>query len=178
MKKNQQAGGSRRPKKAKAVFEAAGDDDWEARFEKFLASSLAEKASQGLSDRISIAMHVEGKTYFFRRRNGENTLSRVEDIKPDVHFWVPLSTLRHLLALAELPGTGIGTMGVAIFERIFVADEAMKVKFRVDTGFLGLWSKGYFSVLKAGGPEVASYLARFGFDSLSRVKDVLKNIRG
>jgi hypothetical protein len=45
-------------------------------------------------------------------------------------------------------------------------------------GFLGLWSKGYFSVLKAGGPEVASYLKRWGFDSLSRIKDVLRKIRG
>lgn len=174
--KKEKGSAPRRSKKAKA--EPANADDWEARFEKFLTSPLAVKASQGLSDRISIAMHVDGDTYFFRRKKGENTLTRVEDVKPDVHFWVPLSTLRHLLALAELPGTGIGTMGVAIFERIFTGDESLKVKFRVDTGFLGLWSKGYFSVLKAGGPEVASYLARFGFDSLSRVKDVLKNIRG
>ncbi len=65
-------------------------------------------------------------------------------------------------------------MGVAIFETIFTKDEEKKIKFRVDSGFLNLWSKGYFSVLKAGGPEVASYLAKFGFDSLSRVKEVLK----
>ena len=157
---------------------AAPETGWEKRMEAFLSSPLAVKASQGLSDRISIALHLDGETYFFRRKKGENTLTRVEDAKPDVHFWVPLSTLRHLLALAELPGTGIGTMGVAIFERIFASDESVKVKFRVDTGFLGLWSKGYFSVLKAGGPEVASYLARFGFDSLSRVKEVLRKVRG
>ncbi len=146
--------------------------------EEFLSSPLAVKASQGLSDRICIALHLDGETYFFRRKKGKNTLTRVEETKPDVHFWVPLSTLRHLLSLAELPGTGIGTMGVAIFERIFTNDESVKVKFRVDTGFLGLWGKGYFSVLKAGGPEVASYLARFGFDSLSRVKEVLRKVRG
>lgn len=165
-------------RKAPPKKECADGGEWEERFEKFLNSPLAAKASHGLSDRISVALHVDGETYFFRRKKGRNTLSRVEDAKPDVHFWVPLSTLRHLLAVAELPGTGIGTMGVAIFEQIFTGEEKVKVKFRVDTGFLGLWSKGYFSVLKAGGPEVASYLARFGFDSLSRVKDVLRKVRG
>lgn len=167
------------PRREKKPAAASGvEDNWEGRLEKFLSSSLALKASQGLSDRISIALHVEGETYYFRRKKGQNTLVRVEEAKPDVHFWVPLSTLRHLLSLAELPGTGIGTMGVAIFEKIFTGADNQKVKFRVDTGFLGLWSKGYFSVLKAGGPEVASYLARFGFDSLSRVKEVLKKVRG
>jgi len=149
-------------------------DDWEDRLEGFLSSPLALKASSGLSDQISIALHVEGKDFFFGREKGENTLSRVEAIKPDVHFWAPLSTLRHILTVAELPDTGIATLGVAIFEHIFTKDETKKIKFRVDTGFLGLWSKGYFSVLKAGGPEVASYLARFGFNGLGAIKEVLK----
>ena len=153
--------------------EPAGDD-WEKRLEVFLSSPLASRASQGLSDRICVALHVDGEDFFFRRKKGENTLSRVEEIKPDVHFWAPLGTLRHLLALAEMPNTGIATLGVAIFEHIFKKDEEKKIKFRVDTGFLGLWSKGYFSVLKAGGPEVASYLARFGFHGLSAIKEVLK----
>lgn len=169
------SGASSAGKKRKSS--AGNGDDWELRFEKFLSSPLATRASQGLSDRICIALHVDGEPYFFRRKKGENTLSRVDDVQPDVHFWVPLSTLRHLLSIAELPGTGIGTMGVAIFEHIFTKDEANKIKFRVDSGFLSLWSKGYFSVLKAGGPEVASYLAKFGFDSLSRVKEVLKKVR-
>ncbi|MCB0331723.1 MAG: hypothetical protein KDD70_18765 [Bdellovibrionales bacterium] len=150
---------------------------FEQRLNAFLSSPLASKASRGMSDRISIALHLENETFFFHKKKGINTLSRVEESRPDVHFWVPKNTARHLLALGELPGTGIGTIGVAIFERIFTADESIKIKFRVDAGFLSLWGKGYFSVLKAGGPEVASYLARFGFDSLSRVREVLKSIR-
>ena len=76
-----------------------------------------------------------------------------------------------------MPETGIATLGVAIFEHIFTKDESRKIKFRVDMGFIGLWSKGYFSVLKAGGPEVASYLARFGFNGLNAIKEVLKTVR-
>jgi hypothetical protein len=147
------------------------------RLERFLSAPLAERASQGLSDRISIALHVDGEDFFFGRENGKNTLGRVETRKPDVHFWVHLSTLRHLLALAESPETGIATIGIAIFEHVFTKDESRKIKFRVDAGFLGLWGKGYFSVLKAGGPEVASYLARFGFHGLGAIKEVLKKVR-
>ncbi len=159
-------------KKRKGPPSEAGDD-WQERLERFLSSPLAAKASQGMSDRISIALHVDGNDFFFGRKKGRNTLSRVEEEKPDVHFWVHLSTLRHLLALAEDPETGIATMGIAIFEHVFAKDESRKIKFRVDAGFLGLWSKGYFSVLKAGGPEVASYLARFGFSGLGAIKEVL-----
>jgi hypothetical protein len=154
-------------------------EDWESRLERFLTSPLAKKASQGLSDRICIALHVDGERhFFFGREDGKNTLGRVEpEGKPDIHFWIGLSTLRHLLALAEDPRSGIATMGIAIFEHIFSKDEAKKIRFRVDSGFLTLWSKGYFSVLKAGGPEVASYLARFGFSGLGAIKEVLRKVR-
>jgi hypothetical protein len=145
--------------------------------EEFFAGALAEKAANHLSERAVIALHVDGHHFLFRRKKGKNTLT-VGEGEADVHFWLPVGALRHLLALAELPGTGIGTMGVAVIEHLFHSDEKRKIRFRVDTGFLGLWSKGYFSVLKAGGPEVASYLGRWGFDSLSRIKDVLRKIRG
>lgn len=86
--------------------------------------------------------------------------------------------MRHLLALSGLPGTGLGTMGVAVFEYLFHKEPEKKIKFRVDASFLSLWSKGYFSVLKAGGPEVASYLGRIGFHSLSKIKEALRHLRG
>jgi hypothetical protein len=153
------------------------DPDWAARLERFLSSPLALRAGEGLSDRSSIALHVDGKEdFFFGRKKGRNTVERVETLRPDVHFWIRLATLQHLLDLAEDKDAGIGQLGVAIFEHIFTKDDAKKIRFRVDTGFLGLWSKGYFSVLKAGGPEVASYLARLGFNGLSAIKEVLRKI--
>ncbi len=95
----------------------------------------------------------------------------------DIHFWVPLSTLRHILDLSEEPDAGIAKLGIAIFEHMFAGEEGKKITFRVCASFLGLWSHGYFSVLKAGGPEVASYLARFGFNSLARIKELLRKVR-
>jgi hypothetical protein len=151
-----------------------GEPNVEERLEAFLNSPVAMRASSGLSDRILVELHMGEEHFFFRRREGENTLSRVASGKADVHFWLREGTLRHLLSIAESPDTGIATIGVAIFEHIFSKDEERRIKFRVDAGFLGLWAKGYFSVLKAGGPEVASYLARSGFNGLSAIKAVLK----
>ena len=151
---------------------------WEQELKDFFVGPLAEKAGSLLSERALIAIHVEERHFLFSRKKGENTISEGESAEADVHFWVPLSTMRHLVSLAALPGTGMGTMGIAVIEHLFNVEEARKIKFKVATGFLGLWAKGYFSVLKAGGPEVASYLKRWGFDSLSRIKDVLRKIRG
>lgn len=144
----------------------------------FFMSELAMLASKGLSERACIALHVEGKDYFFSRKKGRNHLLAEAPGDADVHFWIPISTMRHLLAISELPGTGMGTMGVVIFEHLVQQDPGKKIKFRVDASFLGLWSKGYFSVLKAGGPEVASYLARIGFGSMAKIKDALRYLRG
>ncbi len=151
---------------------------WEQELINFFGGPLAEKAGAFLSERALIAIHVEERHFLFRRKKGKNVISEGESSEADVHFWFPLSTLRYLLELGLLPGTGMGTMGIAVIEHLFNVEEARKIKFRVNMGFLGLWSKGYFSVLKAGGPEVASYLKRWGFDSLSRIKDVLRKIRG
>lgn len=151
--------------------------DWQKEMNHFFHSPLAERAAAGLSERASILLHVDGKPFLFRRKKGKNTLSEAGKESADVDFWVPLSAMRHLLEKAQQPGADLGTMGVAVLEQLF-AKQDEKIKFRVNIGFLGLWSKGYFSVLKAGGPEVASSMARFGFNSLSRIKEVLRNIRG
>jgi hypothetical protein len=162
---------------AKAKKNAESSGDWRPALEKFVGSPLSEKAAASLSERAVIALHIEGNEFFFRRKKGRNTLTQGESEGADVHFWVPLSTLRHLLAVAEKPETGIATLGIAIIEQILRSDSEQKIKFRLDSGFLTLWGKGYFSVLKAGGPEVASHLGRWGFDSLSKIKEVMKKIR-
>ena len=153
------------------------DSELEISLKEFFTGPLAHRAGMGLSERACIALHIEDETYFFQRRDDVNVLLKKEQQKPDVRFWLPKSTARHLLAISALPGTGLGTMGVAVFEHIFTTDEAKKIKFKIEGSFLGLWAKGYFSVLKSGGPEVASFLARVGFDSISKIQETLRKIR-
>lgn len=144
---------------------------------EFFQSDLAQKAAAGLSSRTCVALHIEGKDFYFTRLRGKNDLSERENTRPDVHFWMSKDVMRHLAEVANQEEATIPQMGIAIFEHLFTSQESKKIKFRVDASFLALWSKGYFSVLKAGGPEVASYLARWGFDSLSRIKDILRSMR-
>ena len=154
------------------------DPKFTASLEAFFQSALGQKAAAGLSDSACVVLQIDDTEYFFLRRKGKNHLSNEAQGKPDIKFWVQESTMRHLMAVADLPGTGLGTLGVAIFEEIFHKDPSKKIKFRVEASILSLWAKGYFSVLKAGGPEVASYLARWGFDSFSKIKEILQKIRG
>jgi hypothetical protein len=162
----------------KTVSKRRNDAHWERQLEDFFASPLAEKAGSFLSDKARIALHIDAHhSYLFQREAGRNRMRIAVEPQADVHFHVPLSTMRHLLELGAQPTSGIGTMGVAVVEHLFHAEPEKKIRFHVDTGFLQLWAKGYFSVLKAGGPEVASYLAEWGYGSLTRLKDLLKQVR-
>lgn len=162
---------------ARAKKAQKSEQDWLAALEKFVESPLAEKAAAHLSERAIIALHIEGDEFFFKRSKGKNTLTKGASSAPDVNFWVPLETLRYLLSVATRPDVGIATLGVAIIEQILQSDSGRKIKFRLNVGFLTLWGKGYFSVLKAGGPEVASHLSRWGFGSLAKIKEVMQKIR-
>lgn len=148
--------------------------------QEFLSLPLAEDAARPLSNRALVALHVEGDKFFFRRDKNGNTLLKPEDVEGeavDLQFWVPSSSLDRLLELGKQKETGMAKMGMSVIETILTNDESRKIKFRLDVGFLTLWSKGYFSILKAGGPELSRFLAKLGFDSISKIKDLVKQMR-
>lgn len=153
--------------------------DWEHSLRAFFAGNLAKQAGSYLAADARIAIHIGRQHEFlFLRKGGKNRLEVAVDPEADVHFWLSVSTLRHLLQKSEQENIGMGALGVAVIECLFEKDTPRKVKVRVKAPFLSLWRKGYFSVLKAGGPEVASYLARWGYDSFARWKDMLRHFRG
>ncbi len=152
--------------------------EYEPELRTFLQSALAERAASSLSKGACVALHIGAQEFFFVRGRGQNLLLPQSATSPELHFWLTEDALRHLLELAQRPEASLPGMGVSVLECIWSSDASRKIRFRVDCGFLTLWRKGYFSVLKAGGPEVASYLARWGFGSLARFREVLKNIRG
>jgi len=152
----------------------------EAKVQEFFDLPLAQEAARPLSDRALVALHVEGDKFFFRREKGGNTLLKTEEVageKVDLQFWVPAAALERLLDLGKQKETGMAKMGMSVIETIITNDESRKIKFRLDVGFLTLWSKGYFSILKAGGPELSRFLAKLGFDSISKIKDLVKQLR-
>lgn len=151
-------------------------ENWRSSMEEFLKSALAEKAAGHLSDGACLLIHVDDKTFLYRREKGRSTFKESSPCAADAQLWLNSNTLQQILDRAALPGTGISTMGVAVFERIFHPEEAQRIRIRLEAGVFGLWQRGYFSVLKAGGPEVASYFGRLSQGGFSRVKDWLRKI--
>lgn len=147
------------------------------RLKKFFASDLALRAAAGIGSRAEVELISDGAHYTFTRSGTTNKIRKQKAKSPDVVFWVPEETLRQILNKAEESNASIPTLGIFIFERIVTAEEERKIRFKVRAGVLSLWTKGYFSVLKAGGPEVASYLARMGFNSLGKIKSFVDQIR-
>jgi hypothetical protein len=145
-----------------------------AELEAFAQSALAETAAAHLQEGASLLIHSDDRTFLYRREKAGNRILETTENRADVQLWIPPESMRHLLDLGSLPGTGITTMGVAVFEKIFQSETEGKIGFRLEIGFLGLWRKGYFSVLKAGGPEVASYLGRLGHQGFHFLKDMLR----
>lgn len=145
--------------------------------ESFFCGEFAERAAAGFSDKVCIAVEIDQTRIFFIRKNHKNKILTKEPTRPDVIFWISENAMQQLIDLSLEPGSTLGLLGVNVFERMFSSDPEQKIRFRVEASFLSLFSKGYFSVLKAGGPEVASYLAHWGFN-FTKIKDVLRNARG
>jgi hypothetical protein len=143
----------------------------------FLLLPLAERAAAPLKADARILIHVEKEEFCFRREGGANHLNVASGEAGDVTFILSLSTLRQLRAVAEAPDANLASVGMFFLDKLFSAG-GDKIGFRVEQGFVSLWGKGYFSVLKAGGPEVASYLARKGFRGIGRIKEALAKVRG
>ncbi|MCO5143761.1 MAG: hypothetical protein M9962_11785 [Oligoflexia bacterium] len=145
--------------------------------EEFFSSKIAINAASGLSGRAIIEIHLDDQVVFFQKVAGKNQLHEKIRDTPDLVFWINKGAMQKILACAKKKDVSIAKMGICVFEQIFSRDESSKIYFRVDAGFLALWTKGYFSVLKLGGPEVAAYIAGKGFGSLGKIKDALKAMR-
>ncbi len=145
--------------------------------EKFFQSTLVEKAGSVLGDGAEIRFHVGDETFYFRRAKNQSQWTKGQGENPDFEFWVTEYALRQLVKELEDPNSGYAKLGIEILERIVRGEPRDRIRFKVHAGVLSIWSKGYFSVLKLGGPEVASYLAQLGFTSFQTIKEVLKNSR-
>lgn len=144
----------------------------------FFQSALAVRAAQGIRDSAVVEIVVDGASFYFTKKKGVGRVYKRSPGEVDVTFWVPPATLSQILALSARSETTLANMGIFLFEAITTSDEERKIKFKVRASVLSLWLKGYFSVLKAGGPEVASYLAKIGFSSIGQVKEMVQKIRG
>lgn len=140
----------------------------------FFTGGLAETAARGLKESAVISLVIDAEEFTFRRRDGRNRFQPGEAADPDIRFWVPAGAMQKLL----LPqGKTIGEVGIRIFELVLSDDTELKIKFKVRAPFLRLWKRGYFTVLAAGGPSVAKFLASHGWGSLPRLREQIAQWR-
>ncbi len=150
----------------------------EQELKAFFTGPLADAAAQGLKSEACIGLRIDGEAYFFVRRGKKNQLLRRAPVDPQVEFKIPADSMRYFLDLHALPATSLSVLGLAILQSMLSQDPQRKVTVKVKSSWLTLFSLGYFSVLKAGGPEVASYMAKKGFGSIMQIKAFLQKIRG
>lgn len=147
---------------------------WCERFSAYFDREVARKAAAPLSDGIEIEIQIEQELLTFTRTAGSNQVRAGGGLNPQLSFTLTPGAAETILSD---PAEEIGAIGVSIARLIFSQDADKKVSLKFRAGFLSLWNKGYFGVLKAGGTEFSSYLASRGLNGLSAIKAALSKIR-
>ncbi len=75
------------------------------------------------------------------------------------------------------PAQDIGSIGVNIAKLALSTDANRRVAVQFKAGFLTLFSKGYFGVLKTGGAVFGQFLASKGLSGMEAIKAALKSMK-
>lgn len=149
---------------------------WLERFEEYFRRPVAEKAAGSLANGVLIGFTIPGETAFtFTRIDGKNSVKAGDSGQVEVRFILTPAAAESILSA---PSEQIDEIGVGILKLIASSDRAMKVSVKVEAGFLTLFTKGYFGVIKTGGSVLASYLASKGLGGVGAIKAALQRIRG
>jgi hypothetical protein len=147
-------------------------------FERDIAAKAAGPLANGVEIELSIAEHgadPEPENVFtFTKSGGKNVLNPDPAADPQILFTM---TPRAAETVLSDSATDIGHLGVGILKLIVSADANHRISIKLKTGFLTLFSKGYFGVVAAGGAQFASFLASRGLSGMSAIKDALKKMR-
>lgn len=157
--------------------------DYLESFRAYFSRPIAQEAARPLSNGIEIELRIfessgtaesDYQVMFFTKESGKNTVNAGPAREPQVVF-----TLTRAAADAVLADSGqdIGTIGIGIAKLIVSTDPGKKVSVSLRTGFMNLFSKGYFGVIAAGGAHFAAYLASKGLTGMSALKETIHKMR-
>lgn len=111
------------------------------------------------------------------RVGSRNKLVNGKPRQVDMYFWIRPFTLKKILDKAAERGTTIAQFGLTVLRYVLAHGKRDRIFFRMDVSVYTLIRKGYFSVLRAAGPDVRIFLREHGFDSLKSIKEFLQRIR-
>lgn len=150
------------------------------RFHVYFQREVAQEAADPLSPSAEIEFHIENsegkvlESFSFNRKGGVNNLLPQKAEDPQIIF---VMTPRAAEEILSDPAQDVGTIGVNIIKLILSSDANRRVAIKLKSGFMTLFTKGYFGVLTKGGSAVFSYMASKGFGGMSAIKNAVKKMR-
>jgi hypothetical protein len=144
------------------------------RFSQYFGREVAQKAAKSLNNGAEMEFHVGSEVFTFTKEGGQNAVKPSQARDPQLVF-----TLTPGAADAILADTAddIGTIGVNIAKMIASQDASKTVSVQFKSGFLSLFSKGYFGILTAGGSQLTAFLASKGLNGMGAIKEALKKMK-
>lgn len=154
--------------------------DYLESFRAYFDRPVAQDAARPLSNGIEIELRIressgsEQLVLTFTKESAKNIVKQGAARDPQVVFTLTPAAADTILADS---GQDIGTIGVGIAKLIVSTDPERKVAVSLRTGFMNLFSKGYFGVIAAGGAHFAAYLASKGLSGMGAIKDTIQKMR-
>ncbi len=151
------------------------------RFREYFRRPVAEKAAATLASGVQIELQIApadpsapAETFTFTRQDGKNAIVEGAASDPELVFILTPTAADSILTD---PSDEIGSIGVHLLKLVVATDANRRVNVRFKAGFLKLWSKGYFGVLKSGGSQFAAQLSSMGLSGMDAIKAALKNLK-
>src|SRR6185437_8787168 len=140
------------------------------RFSSYFNREAARLAAKSISNGSEMEFRVGKEVFTFTKKAGSNTVLPGPATDPQLVF-----TMSEQAAVAILndPSEEIGEIGVHIAKLVVSRDPEKRVSVQFKSGFLALFTRGYFGVLKAGGAQFASFLASQGLNGITALKSFL-----
>src|SRR6185437_4849778 len=147
-------------------------DSFTEQFSRYFSREVAERAARSLSDGAQMEIRViDQETFTFTRQGGKNVIIPGPARSPEIIFEFDAEIARKIL---DDPTEDIGEIGIHLIKLLTSSQGGAKMN--IEAGFLSLFSRGYFGILKVGGSAFASHLASHGLSGMGAIKTALKKL--
>src|SRR5690606_10219001 len=118
------------------------------KFQEYFQRPAARKAAAPLGAGAQVHFTVESETFYFEKESAEARVSPGAAPSPQVLMEMGTAGAEKILSY---PSEDVGQIGVHIARLILSSQPEEKVRLKLNTGFIGLFQKGYLGLLKTGG---------------------------
>jgi hypothetical protein len=163
------------------IEQTSNSESFAQRFSAYFQREVAQRAAKSISNGAEMEFRVQGsdpskaQIFTFTKSGGTNRVLSGAARDPQLVFVMTPGAAESILSH---PSEDIGSIGVHIAKLIVSSDPELKVSVQLKAGFLGLFSKGYFGVMTAGGSAFTSFLASRGLGGMDAIKAAFKKLRG